>query len=158
MEFAVIPASQERRQATQLAPGENLLICSLRAWAAARCAGEPPQKPVTLALGKRTNPRVASLFVAWIQAIEASTRRPIRAECCSCGGAAPDLQRLVVACGVAPVALDLGEKLIAPLVSNPQAVMVLARSLNAALADAGWPLPARLGAPSDPGHTHRTLH
>ncbi|WP_293345404.1 hypothetical protein [Phenylobacterium sp.] len=141
-----------------LTPGENLLICGLRAWAAARCAGEAPHRPVSQALIQRTNPRVAALFLAWIQAVEASRLRPICAECCECGGAAPDLQRLVVACGVAPVAFELGEKLIAPLVSDPQQVMILARSLNAALARAGWPLPARLGAPSEPGEAHRTIH
>ena len=139
-------------------PGENLLICSLRAWAAARCAGEMPHRALSRALTQRTNPRVAALFLAWIQAVEASTLRPIVAECSECGGAAPDLQRLVVACGVAPIDLRMGEALIAPLVSDPQQVMVLARSLNAALAQAGWPLPARLGAPSEPGHARRTVH
>ncbi len=141
-----------------LAPGENLLICGLKAWAAARCAGERPHRPVSEALAQRTNPRVAALFLAWVQAIEAASLRPIRAECPRCGGAAADLQRLVVACGVAPVALEMGERLIAPLVSEPRPVMVLARSLNAALAGAGWPLPARLGKPSEPGAAHRTLH
>lgn len=141
-----------------LAPGENLLICGLKAWAAARCAGEPPHRPLSEALSRRTNPRVAALFLAWVQAIEASSLRPLRAECPHCGGAAADVQRLVVACGIAPVAQDLGEKLIAPLVSDPGLVMVLARSLNAALAHAGWPLPARLGEPFEPGEAHRTLH
>lgn len=145
-------------QGADLTPGEMLLIGGLRAWAAARCAGEAPQRPISQALTVRTNPRVAALFLAWIQAVEASTRRPLRAECPDCGGAAPDLQRLVVACGVAPVALDLGERLIAPLVSDPQAVMLLARSLNAALASAGWPLPARLGPTSAPGDSPPTLH
>lgn len=145
-------------QGADLAPGENLLICGLKAWAAARCAGEPPHRPLSEALSRRTNPRVAALFLAWVQAIEASSLRPLRAECPHCGGAAADLQRLVVACGVAPVAQDLGEMLIAPLVSDPGLVMALARSLNAALARAGWPLPARLGAPSEPGEAHPTLH
>jgi len=153
----VKPESQPR-QRTDLTPGENLLICSLRAWAAARCAGETPHRPVSQALTQRTNPRVAALFLAWIQAVEASILRPIQAECGHCRGAAPDVQRLVVACGVAPVAFDLGKRLVAPLVSDPQAVMVLARSLNAALAQAGWPLPARLGAPPEPGAARRTVH
>lgn len=139
-------------------PGENLLICGLRAWAAARCAGEAPQQPISQALTERTNSRVAALFLAWIQAVEVSSLRPIQAECCSCGGAAPDVQRLVIACGVAPVAFDLGEKLIAPLVSDPEGVMILAHALNRALVQAGWPLPARLGAPSTPGDTRRTVH
>jgi len=145
-------------QAAKLTPGENLLICGVRAWAAARCAGEQPHRAVSDALSRRTNPQVAARFVAWIQAVEATTRRPIKAECACCGGAAPDVQRLVVACGVAPVAFEMGEKLIAPLVRDPRPVMVLARSLNAALAQAGWPLPARLGAPSEPGAAGRTLH
>lgn len=145
-------------QAAKLTPGENLLICGVRAWATARCSGHPPHQAVAQAITQRTNPRVAALFLAWIQAVEASTRRPIKAECPCCGGAAADVQRLVVACGVAHVAFEMGEKLIAPLVSDPQQVMTLARALNAALAQAGWPLPARLSIPSEPGEHPRTLH
>jgi hypothetical protein len=55
------------------------------------------------------------------------------------------------------VAFEMGEQLLEPLVSDTQGVMVLARSLNAALAASGWPLPARLGCPSEPGGG-RTLH
>jgi len=153
-----MPSAPTAQQAAQLMPGENLLIAGLRAWAAARCAGEPPHREIAQAMTKRTNPRVAALFLAWVQAVEASTIRPLRAECGQCGGAAPDLQRLVVACGVAPVDFGMGEKLLAPLVSDTRQVMTLARSLNAALAQAGWPLPVRLGAPSQPGEATRTLH
>lgn len=157
MESAVLSAAPTS-QSADLAPGENLLLSGLRVWAAARCSGDRPHGPLSKALAQRTSPRVAALFLAWVQAIEAASLRPIHAECPHCGGAGADIQRLVVACGVAPVALDVGERLIAPLVSEPRPVMVLARSLNAALAGAGWPLPARLGEPSEPGAAHRTLH
>ncbi len=52
-----------------------------------------------------------------------------------------------------------GERLIAPLVSEPRTVMILARSLNGALAQAGWPLPARR-AERKVEHPHQpnTLH
>lgn len=141
----------------QLTPGEKLLLTGLRAWAAARTSGETPQHRVLSAIASKSSNRAAALFSAWIQAVEADSLRPIQAECDHCGGAAPDLQRLVVACGVAPVAFEMGERLLEPLVSDPRAVMILARSLNAALASSGWPLPARLGSPSAPGRAS-TVH
>ncbi len=129
-----------------LAPAEQLLFCSLRAWLAAREAGEGCTRVVAQSLGWRTSPRAGALFAAWAQAIDASRRRPLHAECPRCGGLSPDLQRLVVACGLAPVDLEVGATLLEPLVTETECAMVLARSLNAALAEAGWPLPARIGS------------
>jgi len=130
-----------------MAPGEQLLIWSLQGWASARMAGDAPHRPLGAVLTAKTSARAAALFIAWIQAIEAASLRPIRAQCAHCGGASEDLQRLVAACGVAPVALREGERLIEPLVSEPRSIMILARSLNDALFQAGWPLPARLAPP-----------
>ncbi|MET0274487.1 MAG: hypothetical protein ABW360_15985 [Phenylobacterium sp.] len=139
-------------------PAERLMFWSLRAWASARHAGEPPQAPLGELLAAKTSARVAALFMAWVQAVEAASLRPIRGECPHCGGASGDLQRLVVACGIAPVAFELGERLLEPLVSDTRTVMVLARSLNAALAAAGWPLPARVGVLAALPAASETVH
>lgn len=138
------------------APAEHLLLSSLAAWAAARHAGEPPQPLLGAALTERASPRAAALFLAWVQAIEAGCVRPLCAHCADCGGLSDDLQRLVAACGLSPVAFEMGEALVAPLVRDPCQVMTLARALNAALAACGWPLPARLEPAAD--RTGRTLH
>jgi len=135
------------RQTAALAPAERLLLGSLRGWAAARRAGQRPHRAIAAALTARAGGRVAALFLGWVQAVEAASLRPIQAECAHCGGASLDLQRLVVACGVAPVDFELGERLVEPLVSDTQTVMTLARALNAALAASEWRLPARLGPP-----------
>lgn len=90
--------------------------------------------------------------------MEAASFRPLQAECGHCGGVSTDLQRLVAACGLAPVALELAERLIEPLVSDSRMVVTLARALNAALASAGWPMPARLAAGPGPSGPVRTLH
>ncbi len=107
----------------------------------------PPHRPLGAVLTAKTSARAAALFIAWAQAIEAASLRPIRAQCAHCGGASADLQRLVAACGIAPWRSARGERLIESLVSEPRAIMILARSLNDALFQAGWPLPARLVAP-----------
>lgn len=138
-----------------LETGERILLAALQAWIAG--PPSPDGKTLARALAWRTSGRVAAVFVAWVHAIEAARLRPLEATCGRCGGASQDIQRLVAACGVAPVDLRLGERLIAPLVSEAGSVMVLARLLNSALAEAGWPLPARLG-----GQRHdrpdQTLH
>ena len=103
----------------------------------------------------KASPRAASLFLAWIQAVEAGSRRPLALTCGHCGGLSTDAQRLIVACGLAPTDRRLAEALLAPVVHEPPMVMMLARSLNAALAAAGWPLPAR-GLEGAPERT--TLH
>lgn len=147
-----------QRQVAALAPAEDLLLCSLRGWAAGRLARQRPHQAITAALTAKAGGRVAALFLAWVQGVEAASLRPLQAECAHCGGISPDLQRLVAACGLAPVAFELAERLIEPLVSDSRMVVTLARALNAALASAGWPVPARLAAePRSPGSV-RTLH
>ena len=132
----------------KLAPAERLMFAALRAWAAARIA-------VSEVLAARTSARVASVFLAWIQAVEAASRRPLALTCGHCGGMSTDAQRLIVACGLAPTERHLAEALLAPVVQDPTMVIMLGRSLNAALAAAGWPLPAR-GLEGAPERT--TLH
>ncbi|MFC3079833.1 hypothetical protein ACFODL_17160 [Phenylobacterium terrae] len=149
------PLDPAARSADRLEPGERLLIAALQAWLSDGSATS--LRTLGKVMAWRTSPRVAALFLGWVHAMDAARLRPIEATCRHCGGASQDVQRLVVACGLAPVDLDLGERLIAPLVSEATSVMVLARALNAALAQAGWPLPARLGV-QDPSHEQPTMH
>jgi hypothetical protein len=154
MHTPTVPAASSS-SSPSLEPGERILLAALEAWASDRPS--PNVKTLAKSLAWRTSDRVAAVFVAWIHAIEAARLRPLEATCRVCGGSSQDLQRLVVACGIAPVDLRLGERLIEPLVSEAGSVMVLARLLNSALAEAGWPLPARLGRqPADPQDL--TLH
>ena len=139
-----------RSRTPNMTAGERLLVGAVIVWAAARRGRQTPNRAVADVLAQRAGPRVAALFVAWIQSVEAACLRPMETECPGCGGVGLDLQRLVVACGVAPVDMDVGEQLLAPLVSDPAGVMTLARGLNAAMAQAGWPLPARLHSPAEP--------
>jgi hypothetical protein len=150
MSRAIDPA---RLESDALTPAEKLLIVSLRAWSTVRRQGRSPHALIAPALARRTSARAAAMFAAWVQAVEAAARRPLRPDCDCCGGAPVDLQRLVVACGLAPLDLDLGAEILAPVVHDAEAVMVLARSLNGALADCGWRLPVRLSEPE-----RRTLH
>jgi hypothetical protein len=154
-----LPGNPPPAPQTALAPAERLLITSLMAWAQAR-SHDQPTRLVAETLAARASARAAALFSAWVQAIEAGGLRPLQAQCPHCGGAGPDVQRLVVACGIAPVDLDLGRRLLAPIVRDPGPVTILGRSLNAALAASGWPLPARLGPPAaePPPVRPRTLH
>ena len=143
----------ERRPARQACPnaptpGEQLLLAAVRVWAQARVQGCRPHRHVADALAARSSRRVGALFVAWMQAVEADTLRPIQIRCAGCGGLSDDEERLIVACGIAPVAMDLGEQLLAPMLREPGVAMALGRSLNAAMAADGWRLPARIGAPA----------
>ena len=83
----------------QLAPAEKLLLASLSAWAASPTTAL--RRLVCRALADRTDGRVAALFSAWIQAVDAARLRPMIRCCSRCEGPGPDLQRLVLACGVA---------------------------------------------------------
>jgi hypothetical protein len=124
--------------------GERLLLGAMRQWAALRSAGEHPTRLVAQALAFRASNRTGGLFVAWMQSVEASLRRPIQVECPACGGISTDEQRLMVSCGLAGTATTAGEALLEPLLVDSQPTMVLARALNAALRVDGYPLPARL--------------
>lgn len=144
-----------------LAPAERLLFAALQGWATLRARGERPHSQIAPLLAHKTSGRAAALFVAWIEAVEAASVRPLQIECPSCRGPAPDAQRLIVACGVAPVAPAMAEAILAPLLLGPETVMRLGRSLNAALAAEGWPLPARIENPrstADTATRPRTLH
>lgn len=143
----------------RLHPAERLMFAALRAWAHARIAGERPHDHVADALTQKASARAASLFLAWIQAVEASTRRPLALTCSHCGGLSTDAQRLIVACGLAPTDRRLAEALLAPIVREPTMIMMLSRQLNGALATAGWPLPAR-GLEGEATHVpeRTTLH
>jgi len=136
-------------------PGEQLLLSAVRVWAHARVQGQRPHAHVAQALAARASRRVGALFVAWMQALEAASLRPIQIRCPDCGGLSSDEERLIVACGLAPVSMDVAERLLAPLLRDPGVPMTLARSLNAAMAADGWPLPARL---DDPAQPRPTLH
>lgn len=156
------PSPQFEQPATAprgLTPGEKLLLQAMRSWAELRASGERPSVMVGRALSFRASDRVAALFGAWAQAIEAAGRRPIRLQCPSCGGPSVDEQRLIVAVGIAPVAFEVGERVLEPLLSETRPAMVLGRALNAAMAAAGFPLPARLtDPPFGPPPAAPTLH
>jgi hypothetical protein len=124
--------------------GERLLLSAMRQWAALRLAEERPNRRVAQALTFRSSNRVAGLFVAWMQSVEATLRHPIQIQCPVCGGISTDEQRLIVSCGLAGTATGVGEMLLEPLLIDPQPVMVLARALNVALNVDGYPLPVRL--------------
>jgi hypothetical protein len=140
-------------------PGEKLLLSAMRQWAALRLTDERPNRRVAQALSFRSSNRVAGLFVAWMQSVEATLRHPIQIQCPVCGGISTDEQRLVVSCGLAGTATAVGETLLEPLLIDPQPVMVLARALNAALNVDGYPLPARLReAPAEHVDDRATVH
>lgn len=139
--------------------GERLLLSAMRQWAALRSAGERPNRMVAQALTFRSSNRVGGLFVAWMQSVEATLRRPIEVQCPVCGGVSTDEQRLVVSCGLAGTATGIGQELLEPLLIDAQPVMVLARALNAALRVDGYPLPVRLReAPVEHVSERRTMH
>jgi hypothetical protein len=124
--------------------GERFLLTAIRAWAKLRAAGEQPHAIVEESLALQASSRVAGLFTAWIRAVESTSRRPIQIQCAHCGGLSSDEQRLIYACGLSAVAMDVGARLIAPVVFDARPVMALGRALNAGLAAVGLPLPARL--------------
>lgn len=139
--------------------GERLLLAAMRQWAALRAADETPNRLVAQTLAFRASNRVGGLFVAWMQSVESTLRRPIQVQCPVCGGISTDEQRLLLSCGLAGTASALGEELLAPLLIDPQPVMVLARALNAALRVDGYALPVRLrDAPTDHVSAAQTLH
>lgn len=130
-----------------LSPAERLLFAALRGWVGLRAAGRRPHDEIGSLLTQKASARSSALFVAWIHAIEAACRRPLPIECPGCGGASADAQRLMLACGVSPVAADMAHALLSPLLIDTQLVVQMGRRLNAALAADGWPLPVRLSDP-----------
>ncbi|ODT88988.1 hypothetical protein [Phenylobacterium sp. SCN 70-31] len=126
-----------------LTPAERLLFAGVRAWARMRISGHRPHQAVAAALGRRVSARTATLFIAWIQAVETGSRRPLALTCPDCGGVSTDAQRLIVACGSAPVDGALAYALLEPILRDPSIVIGLGVRLNRAMAAEGWPLPAR---------------
>lgn len=131
--------------------GERLLLRAIREWTELKAAQTPPNRPVAQALAFRASNRVAGLFVAWMQMVEATLRRPLQSQCSVCGGVSQDEQRLLVSCGLAAAAPSIGEELLEPLLFDARPCLVMARALNAALAAEGYALPVRLReAPPEP--------
>lgn len=138
-----------------LTRAEQLLLHAMRAWGGARALGLKPAGMVANAFAENTSERAAAFFAAWMQALEAGARRPIAWAQPSTGTLTVDEARLIQACGLAPVDLQLSCGLLAPLLAEPEGAAVLGRGLNLALAQAGWRYPARICA------THcgnRTVH
>lgn len=138
-------------------PAEQLLLTTIRGWAQAREEGVRPHAALGPILSTKTSGRATALLLAWIQAVEAACLRPIEIRCPVCGGLSLDEQRLIVSCGIAASDMTLGALLLKPLLGDTQSVMMLARSVNLALADCGWRLPARLVHAEVP-QAGQTLH
>ncbi|KQZ04736.1 hypothetical protein ASD21_19265 [Caulobacter sp. Root1455] len=143
--------------------GERLLLGAMRQWAALKAAGEPRPRLVAQALAFRASHRSGGLFVAWMQSVEASLRRPIQVERPTCGGVSTDEQRLMASCGLAGTATAAGAALLEPLLIDSRPTMALARALNAALRVDGYPLPVRLrepqgAGPDEPAPRWATVH
>lgn len=130
-----------------LAPGERLLLDAFRGWAASRAIGCCPEAAARRILGWRASRRVAALFCAWIQSVESSVRRPIRAYCRRCCGVGPDERRLIGAVSLSVIDFAAGETLLQPLSVAPTGALVIARALHAALAEEGFAIPARFDEP-----------
>lgn len=127
-----------------LAVSEQLVLASLRAWARARMCGEDPRELVRPGLTHVSSKPVASVFVALMEHVERNALRSMEVHCVACGGYSRDEQRVVLACGVARCAPDVALQLLRPLVAQPEAPVLLARTLNVALCNAGFPMPVRM--------------
>ena len=130
-----------------LAEGERILLWMLRQWVTARVLGEEPGARLSRKAGALVSPRVATAFILVMSAIEGQVRRPLCVSAPCCQGYADDEQRLITACGVCPAAPDIAGRLLEDLVVTPEAVTVMARFLNTALANEGMALPMRFDAP-----------
>ncbi len=139
------PIPRRSRWTTGPTVGERLLLSAMRQWAALRSAGEHPTRLVAQALAFRASNRTGGLFVAWMQSVEASLRRPIQVECPACGGISIDEQRLD---GLRADWPEPRRRWARPCSNRCwwilQPTMVLARALNAALRVDGYPSPVRL--------------
>ena len=127
-----------------LSLGEQLVLAGLRTWARARMAGDEPRCLIRPGLTHVASKPVASVFTAMMEHIEREATRAMQIHCVACSGYSEDEQRVVLACGVARASLGAAFDLMRPLVNAPEAPVLLARTLNVALGDAGYPLPVRL--------------
>ncbi len=144
MAIAPQAASSLRVGPAGLAVAEQLVLASLRAWARARMCGDDPRELVRPGLTHVSSRPVASVFVAMMEHIERNALRAMEVHCIACGGYSHDEQRVVLACGVARIAPEVALQLLKPLVDAPETPVLLARTLNVALGNAGFPLPVRM--------------
>lgn len=138
-----------------LALSEQLVLAGLRTWARARMAGDEPRALIAPSLTHVASRPVASVFVAMMERIECEAARAMQVHCVACSGYSHDEQRVVLACGLARVAPDVAMQLLTPLVRTCEAPMLLARTLNVALGNAGFPMPVRMW---DGEEASATLH
>lgn len=127
-----------------LALSEQLVLAALRTWARARMVGDEPRALIAPSLTHVASRPVASVFVAMMERIEREAARAMQVHCVACSGYSHDEQRVVLACGLARVAPDVAMQLLTPLVRTCEAPMLLARTLNIALGNAGFPMPVRM--------------
>jgi hypothetical protein len=137
-----------------LAKGERLLLAGLRVWGRLRVDGRTPHAVVRPALATVTSNRTAALFTTLMDCLEQRGVRPLALHTPGCLGYGVDEQRFVLACGVAPVDFDVALRLMRPMTDDPQAFVVLARAVNAALAADGLGLPVRLFDEPEGGTLH----
>jgi hypothetical protein len=130
-----------------LAQGERILLWMLRQWVTARVLGEEPGARLSNKAGALVSSRVATAFILMMTAIEGQVRRPLCVSAPCSAGYANDEQRLITACGVCPASPEIAGRLIEGMVVTPEAVTVMARFLNTALANDGMALPMRLEEP-----------
>lgn len=131
-----------------LAPGERLILWSLRTWGEIRTASKSPEMFVHCGVSRIASGRSASLVCATMALLERGLTRPLNVQCPKCPGYAPDEQRLVVSFGVTPVAPDIAAELIAPIFVDTVMLLGMAKAVNGALACDGLALPVRLSGPS----------
>jgi hypothetical protein len=144
---------------SSLAPAELLMLWALRAWANMRLSGGRPQTVVGPALALKTSARTSALFLAWMQAVEAASRRRLEIHRVACAGISADEWTLITACGLAVRAPDLGVATLQPVLHDADEVILLSRTLHESLAADGRRLPARLaGLAPEPVAHNRTLH
>ncbi|GEM_PF-1091189 len=141
---AALARKTPARGTGDLSSGEQVILAGLRLWAGLRLSGEAPQPCVRQLMAAQVSDRAGAIFVAMMEALERQTRRPLQIACGGCAGYGEDEQRLIVACGVARVDMQIARALLAPLVSQPEPVAIFARALNMVLAHEGLHLPARL--------------
>lgn len=138
-----------------LALSEQLVLAGLRCWARARMAGQDPQSLVRPSLTHVASKPVAMVFVAMMERIERDAARAMQVHCVACRGYSHDEQRLVLACGLAAAEPEIAMRLLSPLVKAPEAPVLLARTLNVALGNAGYPMPVRMwGEEAAPATIH----
>ncbi len=130
-----------------LADGERVLLWMLRQWVTARVLGEEPGGRLSKKAGDLVSPRVAAAFILMMTTLEGQVRRPLCVAAPCSRAYADDEQRLVIACGLCPASPEIAGRLLESMLVQPEAVTVMARFLNTALAGDGMALPMRFEEP-----------